>query len=192
MLRQTQPDTPTNRTYAGSENAFINFVADQPIDILARWNVEQPSRYVTQKSIEHYYLTDQSFKCNAKGTMNRVVNALNALAVREGSNNSDLYFEDPQKPDIRNSTAGTDVNSVLKLVANKKEAKMRRRAEEDDPHKDNLLNIINQEEISRIMMTQHKDGVKWADSASIWAITTLVLLRFDSACLLCLNNMFLC
>ena len=66
------------------------------------------------------------------------------------------------------------------------------RQAEADPHLTNPLNVINQESISKVMMTRLMNGEQWADLVTIWAITTVMLLRFQSTVMLTLNKLFIC
>ena len=176
----------TNRTYASHVKKFKSWVDEKPDDTRETFNIPYPGpprKYISRLSVESFFLEVQKPKCVTSGTMDKVVCALNQLAIREES--ADIG------PDIREGFAGDVVKSVLAYVSKKKEDALKLHSKTSDPHSKNPLNIISQEDISKVMATRLQNGQKWSDLVTVWAITTVMLLRFDSACVLTLNKLYL-
>ena len=176
----------TNRTYASHVKKFKSWVDKKPDDTRETFDIPDPgppTNYISRLSIERFFLEVQKPKCVTSGTMDKVVGTLNQLAIREES--TDIG------PDIREGLARDVVKSVLAYVSKKKEDELKLQSQRSDPHSENPLNIISQEDISKVMATRLQNGQKWSDLVTVWAITTVMLLRFDSACVLTLNKLYL-
>ena len=184
LLQETVPDEASNSCYLNHENKFKHWVANHPR--LAEFNIPvpgPPDKHVSAASVGKYFVEVQGTRCVARGTMDKVVYAINKLAAREGSDVA---------PDIRQGTCGETVRNILEAVANKKEDQVQTNAAIKDPHDDNPLNVLSQQQVSKVMLTRLQNGNNWADLVTVWAITTVTLLRFDSACQLTLNKLYLC
>ena len=68
---------------------------------------------------------------------------------------------------------------------------MNTKSKQEDPHAQNPHNVINQDQISDVMLQQLKTVKNWANFIFVWAITTMLLLLFGSTILLTLSKLFL-
>jgi hypothetical protein len=174
---------PTNRLYKNLERKFKKYVDNHPKKHL--FNIPSPGppeKYISKNSIESYFIEVQKTRVVSAGTIEKDVYALNLLAQRESS---------PLAPDIRKSVAASVIKTVLEYVSTQKEKKLKEESQNLDPHEQNPYNVLNQEEVSRVMSQHLSSGNKWENGLTAWAITTVTLLRFDSAALLSLKNLLL-
>ena len=174
---------PTNRTYAGIEKHFKKFVDGYEDRISFEIPPPgPPDRYISPNSVCTYFLNAQKARVVASGSMDKVVYALDKLAKRE---KSDLH------PLLDSECAGV-IQQVFEHVSAKKEAKLKDDAKDNDPHESNPMNIISQESISRVMDKCLALSKGWANRTVVWALTTVLLIRYDSACRLTLQKIFVC
>jgi hypothetical protein len=174
---------PTNRLYENLERKFKTFVDNHPKKHL--FNIPAPGppeKYISKNSIETYFVESQKTRVVCAGTIEKDIYALNLLAQRESS---------PLAPDIRNGPTASVIKTVLEFVSTEKERKLKEDSQNLDPHEQNPYNVLNQEEVSRVMSQHLSSGNKWENGLTAWAITTVTLLRFDSAALLSLKNLLL-
>ena len=139
-----------------------------------------PEKYISKNSVETYFVEVQKLRVVCAGTIEKDIYALNLLAQREAS---------PLAPDIRVGQAASVIKKVLEYVSTEKERKLKEESKHLDPHDQNPYNVLNQEEVSRVMSKHLSFGNKWENGLTAWAITTVTLLRFDSAALLTLKNL---
>lgn len=178
-----QLNGPTNRLYDNLERKFKSFVDNHPKKIL--FNIPHPGppeKYISKSSIESYFVEVQKNRVVSAGTIEKDIYALNLLAQRESS---------ALAPDIRKGVAASVIQGVLEYVSSQKEMKLQEESRNLDPHEQNPYNVLNQEEVSRVMSQHLSSGNKWENGLTAWAITTVTLLRFDSASLLSLKNLLL-
>jgi hypothetical protein len=131
-----------------------------------------PLKYISKLSVNTYYLESVALHQCSRGYAEKTHLALNKLAIIE---------ESPLAPDI---TKHDDTAAVIEIVlTNLNDTHHEKKAEEEktvDPHEDNPFAIINQEEISCVLMVKLAKPKNWLDSAVIWAIISVTAARFNS------------
>mmetsp|Transcript_10772 Transcript_10772/g.20152 ORF Transcript_10772/g.20152 Transcript_10772/m.20152 type:complete len:118 (+) Transcript_10772:389-742(+) len=85
-------------------------------------------------------------------------------------------------PDITKHPETAEViKTVLTHINDMHLERKKRDALELDPHEDNPMAIINQEELSRVMMVRlARADSNWLDCAVVWCIASLTAARFRS------------
>ncbi len=169
---------PSNKLYNRHQTKFKQFVDGFPgpggraaLDV-------QSGKYVSEKSLKTFFLAQKDRKCN-RSTAMKIVYALNQLSE---------YEKSPLGSDLMQSTVGSTIKLVLDLI--EKKAVERSNDKTKDPHDSNPTNIINQEDISKVMRERLKKSTNWVDLIVVWAVTTVTLMRFDNSQRLTLNKLF--
>ena len=169
-----------NKKYASERKKYQDWVDSFP----NRGNLNIPvavnqTYYVSKDAIETYYTQVQKLRKCKRSTAEKTCLALNKLVLLE---KSDLG-------DIRTGPTGEVVISVLDHIESEYEKRVSNSKE--CPHKDKPTDIIDQEEISKVLhklLGRHDKN--WADTAVAFSITTQTLLRFDSASKLTLSKFY--
>ena len=174
----------SNRTYDSEVKRFKNFVKSYPnIQSLAIPPPGYPTKFVSVNSITCYYLESMKFCKCSRGYAEKCHLALNKLATLEES----LLAPDLKKhPDT-----GPVIETVLSHINHQDLDRKRKKALVSDPHDDNPTAVINQEEISRVLMVRLARPTNWLDSAVVWAVTCVTAARFNSVQRLCLDKMII-
>ena len=90
-------------------------------------------------------------------------------------------------PSLMDNKAGPVIRSFKGYVLNM-EAAMKTNSKQDDLHAQNTHNFINQKIISDVRLRLFNTVKNWVNKLVLWAITTVMLLRFDSATFLTLKT----
>jgi hypothetical protein len=176
----TEPKKATNKSYQAQENAIKRWVNKHPDK--ASLKIPGEGKYITRQSVEGYFLDVQKDKVVAEGTIDKAVSALGHMSRREKSDLGDSLL---------NSAAGKVITQVKAFVSKNMEIEMKKRSDQNCPHENSPHNVINQKQISQVLEEKLASGNKWSDVVTVWAITTVMLLRFESAALLTLNKLCL-
>jgi len=186
LLAHTIANAPLNDKYSGEIKRFKTWVQNQPMpaELL---HVTIPGKYITRASIETYYLQIEKERRVQRNTLMKTVYALNRLAAVENSPEMQL---DDESFDIKRGSTGKVVMNVIDFVTARYNLEMQSKeinvhAVENDPYA-----IINQEELSKVMLTQLKGTANHSpDAITAWGITTVTLMRFDSARILTVDKL---
>ncbi len=174
MMRSNARDAPTNRTYNGYEGRYIKFVMNDPNR--EHFNLREGC-YVSEEALKAFFLKEGE-KDYRPQNINRIAHGLDILVkaenaldlLGEGNKGGQSIRYGPLKETIQ-----TCYDSVL-LNHNKKIEE-----EDADPHKDLPTDIISEESQSKVLMKLlSKHSPSWADTASSWAMQSMVLMRFSS------------
>jgi|AntRauTorckE5430_2_1112549.scaffolds.fasta_scaffold04680_4 hypothetical protein len=186
LTRATIVNTPLNTKYTKEVKKFKKWVLDHP-EREQELHVILPNHYITKASIETFYLEHEKDRIVQHPTLLKTVYALNRLAAAEDARDVKL---DDHSYDIREGTTGKVVKSVIEHVRGEYERDLQAKevnvhAVENDPYR-----IINQQEVSDVMLTQLKGAKNHnVDAITAWAITTTTLMRFDSASIVTIDKL---
>lgn len=163
----------SNRTYDSEIKRFKNWVQQyKNKDALGIPSPGFPQKSISKLSVNTYYLENMAIRQCSRGYAEKAHLALNKLAIME---------ESPLAPDItKHEDTAEVIESVLTNIDDRHRDKKQEEEMTVDPHEDNPLAIINQEEISRVLMVKLAKASNWLDSAVIWAITSVTAARFNS------------
>jgi len=108
-----------------------------------------------------------------RGTAEKAHLALNKLAMRENSYLAPDITKHPETAEV--------IKTVLTHINDTHVERKKRDALDLDPHEDNPTAIINQEELSRVMMVRlARSDSNWLDCAVVWCIASLTAARYKS------------
>jgi len=174
----------SNRTYDSEVKRFMNFVKAYPdIESLAIPPPGYPTKYVSINSITCYYLESMKSRKCSRGYAEKCHLALNKLATLE---------ESQLAPDLtKHPDTGAVIESVLAHINHQDLERKSKKALDSDPHEDNPTAVINQEEISCVLMVRLVRPTNWLDCAVVWAVTCVTAARFNSVQRLCLDKMII-
>jgi hypothetical protein len=163
----------SNRTYNNEQRRFMRWVDEYPDKAsLLIPDPGYPSLYLSTNSVNTYYLESMKQRCITRGTAEKAHHALNKLAVQERS---------PLAPDItKHPDTANVIETVLTYINDMHKKRKEQDAVEADPHEDNPTAIINQEELSNVMMVRLAKASNWLDCAVVWCISSLTGARFKS------------
>ena len=178
--------TPLNAKYEKEVKRFKKWVFDFPARE-QHLHVNLPNQYITKASIETFYLEHEKVRIVQNPTLLKTVYALNRLAAVEDAHDVKL---DDDSYEIRAASTGKVVKSVIEHVKGAYDRRLQAEevnvhAVENDPYR-----IINQQEVSDVMLTQLKGAANHnVDAITAWGITTVTLMRFDSASIVTIDKL---
>ena len=167
-----------NRKYASETKKYQQWVDNFPNR--ENLNLPVPVSYVSKDAIETYYTQVQKLRKCKRSTAEKTCLALNKELVK---------LERSDLGDIRTGTTGEVVTSILEHIEN--EYNKRAAEKKECPHEDKPTDIIEQEEISKVLLKLlSRHDKNWSDTAVAFATTTQTLLRFDNAGKLTLSKLY--
>ena len=91
---------------------------------------------------------------------------------------------------IMDSKSGPVIRDVKGYVSKNTKAEMKTKSKKYDTYAQNPHNVINQKQIRDVMLQRLNTGKNRATNIVVWAITTVILLCFDSNKFLTIKNYF--